>query len=171
MAEGAEGAVIEVTLPARPSFLSLARIVVASVASIGPSLQDSRLADLRLIVSELYTNAMEANWRATKARLVADGDGTEPNHEAVLQASPPVQVRCRVELHAVEVTVSDSGTGFAPDDDPHPPVRDPGRLDFEHGLGIPLVQFLADEVDYTSSDAGTVVRALIRDGDRGRSVN
>ena len=34
-------------------------------------------------------------------------------------------------------------------------MKDPGRLDFEHGLGIPLVQFLADEVEYSTDAHGT----------------
>ena len=171
MDKGEAGAVVSLMLPSRPSYLALARVVVADVAAAGPSLQDSRLADLRLIVSELYTNAMEANWRATTARLRAEHDGTDPTRAQVLEASPPVQMRLRVGLHEVEVSVRDSGTGFDGHDDPHPPVGDPTRLEFERGLGIPLIQFLADEVDYDSGPDGTEATVLVRDGDRGRSAS
>ena len=170
MADGPDGAVIEVTLPSRPSFLALARVLVANAATIAPSLRESRVADLRLIVSELYTNAMEANWRGTARRLAEQSDGQAPTHDEVMDAAPPVLLSCRIELDAVEVTIRDSGPGFSPRENPHPPVKDPGRLDFEHGLGIPLVQFLADEVEYSTDAHGTEARALVRDGDRGRSV-
>lgn len=170
MGEGEAGAVISLTLPSRPSYLALARVVIADVAAAAPSLHDSRLADLRLIVSELYTNAMEANWRATTARLRADNDGVAPTHDEVLDASPPVQLRLRVGLHEVEVAVRDSGPGFVGDDEPHPPVGDPTRLDYERGLGIPLIQFLADEVDYDSGPDGTEATVIVRDADGGRSA-
>ena len=170
MGEGEAGAVISLTLPSRPSYLALARVVVADVAAAAPSLQESRLADLRLIVSELYTNAMEANWRATTALLRADHDGVAPTREEVLEASPPVQLRLRVGLHEVEISVRDSGTGFVGGDQPHPPVGDPTRLNFERGLGIPLVQFLGDQVDYESGPDGTEATVLVRDGDGARSA-
>ena len=170
MDEGAAGAVVSLVLPSRPSYLALARVVIADVAAAGPSLRDSRLADLRLIVSELYTNAMEANWRATSARLRDEHDGVAPTREAVLDASPPVQMRVRVGVHEVEIAVRDSGTGFVGGDDPHPPVGDPTRLDFERGLGIPLVQFLGDRVDYESGTDGTEATVLVRDGDGGHSA-
>lgn len=170
MGLGEPGAAVSMTLPSRPSYLALARVVIADVAAAAPTLGDSRLSDLRLIVSELYTNAMEANWRATTARLRATSEGSIPTHDEVLEASPPVEIRIRVGLDEVELTVRDSGTGFDGEDEPHPPVSDPTRLEFERGLGIPLVQFLADEVDYTSGPDGTEATVLVRDGDRGRSV-
>jgi anti-sigma regulatory factor (Ser/Thr protein kinase) len=82
-----------------------------------------------------------------------------------------VQLRLRVGLHEVEVAVRDSGPGFVGDDEPHPPVGDPTRLDFERGLGIPLIQFLADEVDYDSGPDGTEATVIVRDGDGGRSAS
>lgn len=170
MLDGIDGAAVELTLPARASFLALARVIVGGVAAVGPSLHESRLADLRLIVSEVYTNAMEATWRATAERL-ADTGLTEPlSREAVIDASGPVKIACRVALHEVELVVQDSGSGFDSNDRVHPPVEDPSRLDFERGLGIPLIQFLADEVDYTSTAVGTTVRIIVRDQDLGRSV-
>ncbi len=142
---------VELVLPARPSYLALARVIITGVAATAPSLQESRLSDLRLIVSEVYTNAMEANWAATEAALAAERpDGGRPTHDEVLAKE-------------VELVVRDRGHGFANTDDPHPPLYDPTRLDFEHGLGIPLIQFLSDEVDYTTSDAGTEVRIVVRD--------
>ena len=33
----------------------------------------------------------------------------------------------------------------------HPPVTDPNRLDYERGLGIPLIRILTDEVEFKPS--------------------
>ena len=43
----------------------------------------------------------------------------------------------------------------------HPPVTDPERLNFERGLGIPLIRTLVDEVEFDSSGDGTSVRLTI----------
>lgn len=159
-----DGAEVELTLPARPGLLALARIIIGNVAAVGPSLQETRLADLRLVVSEVCTNAMEANWRAAADRLRARaGDESQPSHDDVIAEAAPIMVSCRVALHEVELEVSDNGGGFQFDETPHPPVQDPSRLDFERGLGIPLVQFLSDEVVYETGPGGTTVRIIVRD--------
>lgn len=159
-----DGAEVELTLPARPGLLALARVIIGNVAAVGPSLQESRLADLRLIVSEVCTNAMEANWRAATDRLRDGADGaTQPSHADVIAEAAPIVVTCRVALHEVALSVSDNGGGFQLDEAPHPPVQDPTRLEFERGLGIPLVQFLSDEVVYETSPDGTTVRIIVRD--------
>lgn len=152
---------VTLVLPARPSYLSLARLIISNVASTTPTLQESRLADLRLIVSEVFTNAMKANWKVTEARLAESGE--RPTHDEVLDASEPVTFSCRVGFHEIELVVTDRGAGFDNVDDPHPPQYDPERLQHEHGLGVPLIQFLSDEVDYTSGPEGTSVRILVLD--------
>ena len=43
----------------------------------------------------------------------------------------------------------------------HPPVSDPARLDFERGLGIPLIRLLTDQVEFVPSPAGTTVRMVV----------
>jgi len=159
---------VRLTIPARPDFLALARLVVGAAASVGPSLDDGRIADLRLVVSEVCTNAMEANWRASAARLgepVIQLTGKAANRvdAAVIEGAEAVRIRCTVALHEVVVAVTDRGTGFEPSADPHPPVTDPARLDFERGLGLPLIQFLADRVEFESASTGTTVTAVVRD--------
>lgn len=166
--EAREVSELTLTIPSRPDFLALARLVVGAAASVGPSLADGRIADLRLVVSEVCTNAMEANWRVSAERLGRIAEARRDLAAArpdtsVVAASAPVSVRCTVALHEVTVAITDSGSGFAPRTDPHPPVTDPARLDFERGLGLPLIQFLADEVDFASSTSGTTVTAVVRD--------
>jgi hypothetical protein len=58
----------------------------------------------------------------------------------------------------LEVCIADSGRGFDPDQLPeHPPVTDPERLNFERGLGIPIIRTLVDDVRFESGDTGTSV--------------
>lgn len=134
------GELVELELPARPGVLSLARLVVAAVVSTEPAFDDERIDDLRLAVSEACTNAIEAQLR--------QGAGM---HERIT-------VRCSVDEGRAEVEVRDTGAGFDPGSiAPHPPVNDPVRLDFERGLGIPLIRLLSDKVEFRSTPAGTTV--------------
>lgn len=156
------GEQIDLELPARPSYLSFARVLLAGIAANAPTLQEKRLADLQLIVSEVFTNAMKANWRVAEERLQSEL-GASPSEEQVQSAADPVVFMCLVGLHEIELSVTDHGKGFDNEDKPHPPLYDPERLHYEHGLGIPLIQYLSDEVDYTTGPDGTTVRVVVRD--------
>jgi serine/threonine-protein kinase RsbW len=139
---------VELEIPARPEYIALVRLVVSSLASGRRVLADERVDDLKLAVSEACTNAIEAH---------AD---LEP-HERVL-------VRCQEGDDRFEVTIDDRGEGFDPSTLPeHPPVTDPERLNFERGLGIPLIRTLVDEVDFDSTDNGTSVRLTLYCGRTG----
>ena len=130
--------VIELEFPARAEYVGLARLVVSSLATARRALADDRIDDLKLAVSEACTNAIEAHAH--------------------------VDVDERVTLHwsesddRLEVRVQDRGQGFDPGQLPeHPPVTDPERLNFERGLGIPLIRTLVDEVTFDPTEAGTSV--------------
>lgn len=131
-------ATIELEIPARPEYVALARLVVSSMASSRRDLTDDRVDDLKVAVSEACTNAIEAHHSA-------DTDDS-------------VVVRC-IELDdRLDVEIEDRGSGFDPESLPeHPPVTDPERLNFERGLGIPLIRTLVDDVSISSSGDGTVV--------------
>lgn len=130
--------VIELEIPTRPEYVGLARLVVSSLAANRRSIDDDRLDDLKLAVSEACTNAIEANSaNDTEVRVV---------------------VRCYEHVDELEIRVEDQGTGFDPMTLPeHPPVTDPERLNFERGLGVPLIRTLVDRVDFRSSGQGTTV--------------
>ncbi len=133
--------VVELELPARADVLALARLVVAGLVSSDPEFTDERLDDLRLAVSEACTNAIEAQQRAAPGRSTA-----------------PITVRCWVDQGRAEVEIHDNGAGFDPRAlAPHPPVTDPARLDYEGGLGIPLIRLLSDKVDFRATASGTTV--------------
>ncbi len=133
---------IELEIPARPEFVGLARLVVSSLASSRRELPDDRIDDLKLAVSEACTNAIEAH--------------------VEVDADERVVVRWRETGDRFEVRVEDRGPGFDPDALPeHPPVTDPERLNFERGLGIPLIRTLVDEVEFEPSDKGTAVRMVM----------
>jgi len=132
---------VELDLPARPDVLALARLVVAAVVATDPLFDDERIDDLRLAVSEACTNAIESH-------LALGGEALDT----------PIEVRCAIEPGRVEVAVRDHGGGFDPTALPeHPPATDPARLEFERGLGIPLIRLLSDKVDFRQEGDGTSV--------------
>jgi serine/threonine-protein kinase RsbW len=111
--------VVELEIPARPDFLAVIRMVVTAFAHLHPEYGDEQIDDLRLAVSEACTNAIDA-------------------HQATA-TDDRVLVRCCGSTDEIEIVVRDRGGGFDPGDlEPHPPVTDPARLDYERGLGVPL---------------------------------
>jgi serine/threonine-protein kinase RsbW len=134
--------VVELEIPARADYLSLARLVVAAAASLEPTFRDERIDDLRIAVSEATTNAVESH--------------------ADLTGDDRIVIRCNLGEDRIEVEVRDQGPGFELDDvRAAPDAQAPDRLDFERGLGIPLMRVLADEAEIRSSDAGTAVRLVV----------
>jgi serine/threonine-protein kinase RsbW len=130
---------LELSVPSRTEYIAVVRLVVASLVSARRSVADERIDDLKLAVSEACTNAIEANM-----------ESTVEDH--------PVVVKVWEAPERLEVCISDSGRGFDPDMLPeHPPVTDPDRLNFERGLGIPLIRTLVDAVRFESSPDGTSV--------------
>jgi serine/threonine-protein kinase RsbW len=129
---------LQLTVPSRTEYIAVVRLVVSSLVSARRTVSEDRIDDLKLAVSEACTNAIEAN--------TAVGGGS------------PVVVRVWEAPERMEVCIADSGTGFDPDALPeHPPVTDPERLNFERGLGIPLIRNLVDAVRFESGAGGTSV--------------
>jgi serine/threonine-protein kinase RsbW len=137
--------VVELEIPARPDYLALTRLLASSLASLAAPLGDGRIDDLRLAVSEACANAMEAY--------------DEPGGRTVV-------VRWTIGKEELAIEVLDHGTGFDPDSLPeHPPVTHPVRLEFERGLGIPLIRALTDDLTFDSGPQGTRVRFVLRSED------
>ena len=133
---------VELEIPARAEYLSLARQVVAAAAALEPRLRDERIDDLRVAVSEATTNAVEAH--------------------AELGSDDRIVIRCNLGNDRIEVEVLDRAAGFEPDETGKlPEPNDPDRLRYERGLGIPLMRVLADEAEISSSEGGTAVRLVV----------
>lgn len=133
---------VELEIPARVEYLAMVRSVIGATAALDPRMSANRIDDLRLAVSEATTNAIEANQAA--------------------KSKKNIEIRCGLADDAVHVEVRDYGEGFDPDAlVPHPPVTDPERLEFERGLGIPLMRKLADEHEIKATKKGTVVRLVV----------
>ena len=133
---------IEIEIPARADYVSLVRLVVAAAAELAPSLEPSRIDDLRVAVSEATTNAIQAHIRSGCTR--------------------PVKVCCRCTDRRVLVTVSDEGPGFDVDALPEmPPPESEARLRRESGMGISIMRTLADESHFRSGPHGTEVSLIL----------
>ncbi len=133
---------IDLEIPARPEYIGLVRLVVSSLAASRRVLADDRIDDLKLAVSEACTNAIEAH--------------------ADVSLDERVVVRWCEAADRLEVHIDDRGPGFDPHQLPqHPPVTDPDRLNFERGLGIPLIRTLVDQVSFVSLDGGTSVQLVM----------
>ena len=134
--------VIELEIPARAEYVGLVRLVVSSLASARRTLAEERVDDLKLAVSEACTNAIEANVH--------------------VDVDERVTLRWSEADDRLQVQIDDRGKGFDPGQLPeHPPVTDPSRLNFERGLGIPLIRTLVDEVAFDPSESGTSVRLVM----------
>ena len=136
------GEIVELEIPARIELLSLARLVITGAATIEPTFSDERIEDLRIAVSEACTNAIEAHMDSG--------------------AVDRITIRCDLAEDRIEVEVTDKGAGFDPDDlDAAPDAEHPDRLEYESGLGIPLMRVLVDETEFRASPTGTAVRLVV----------
>ena len=142
-AGAATDSILSLEIPPRAEFVAVARLVVSTAAKSRRQLGEDRVADLTLALSEACTNAIEA-------------------HDAKDEADR-VLVRVDEDDERLVVTVEDRGLGFDPFELPtHPAVTDPDRLNFERGLGIPIIRTLVDEVTFSSDDGGTTVTMVVR---------
>jgi serine/threonine-protein kinase RsbW len=148
-------------IPARAEYVALARQFVSSLASSRQLLDEERIDNLKLAVSEACTNAIEAY------------------HDPTGQH---VRIRWRAGGDRLEVGVEDSGPGFdlrrlprargSRTSERREPTRQPARrprLPAERGLGIRLIRSLVDEVTFQPSDQGTAVRLVMRCDPPGRT--
>ena len=151
-----QDALVEVEIPSRVDLVAVVRMVVAAASAAVDALHGDRLDDLRVVVSEATTNAIEANLLAGARARAAGPDGGGDGTGRVL-------VRCEAEPGVVRLQVSDEGPGM-PDPLEIPAMGDPERLTLEGGFGIPLMRQLADRASFDSGPDGTVVDLELRQG-------
>ena len=129
MAASEGEAVVELTIPGRPEYVSVARLAIRGVASRMRFSYDE-VEDIRLAVGEACTTAIER----------ASG-GTVP--------APEVRVRCLIDPSRLVVEVSDN----APISPEPEPANIPEAVLEERSLGGVLIRILMDDVQTTEDPA------------------
>lgn len=120
---------LELRLPPDAGYVGLARTVIAAAAERA-GMSNERVEDVKLAVSEAAANAIVAQ------RAACDEDEAA---EVVLAFGP-------IPGEAFQVTVTDAGPGFDPEQVGAQPRDEDGMA--ESGLGLKLIQGLADDVDF-----------------------
>jgi len=140
------GELVRLEIPAQPAFVGVARSVVAAIASALDGIDEDRLEDLRVAVSEACTNAVEAHRRdAVDDRIV---------------------VRCTTSDEELAVSIedrrADSSLSAVADDVPAAPGPDAPPNTSEQRWGIQLIQALVDDARFRETQEGTAVDLVVR---------
>ncbi|MEZ5340789.1 MAG: ATP-binding protein [Acidimicrobiales bacterium] len=136
------GRTLVLDVPARLDLVTVVRMVVASAATAENALSGDRVDDLRWVVSEAVTNAVEAS-------LLSSDHGR-------------IRITCQMLADGVALDVEDNGPGMPTVVDEHH-IEDPGRLSIEGGFGIQLMRRLSSgPVEFQSTPAGTTVTLQVR---------
>jgi serine/threonine-protein kinase RsbW len=137
------GELMRLEIPAQPAFVGVVRSVVAAVAGAIDGIDDDRLEDLRVAVSEACTNAVEAHRRES--------------------LDDRVIVTCTLADARLEVRIEDSSNEFDISDVPAAPGPDSlPSVSSERGWSIQLIQALVDDVTFRQTAAGTAVDLVVR---------
>ena len=123
---------VELHLPPDVAYVGLARHVV-TVAARQAGMDDERVEDLKIAVSEATTNAILSHGRE--------------------QRSAPVVLGFRPSQGAFEVEVSDAGGGSRP---PEEGTAESTEWSTEGGLGATIIRGLADAVELIRGEDMTV---------------
>ena len=127
--------VVELEIPALPEFVGIARMAVAALAGVRPGLEYERVDDLRIVVSEACTGAIEA--------YVSKGiDGAR------------VRLRCQDGPDRLEVAIAGPAGSFDSTVAEHP-------SEDEGGFRISLIRALVDEADVHATQAGSELRLVV----------
>jgi serine/threonine-protein kinase RsbW len=118
--------VVELEIPARPEFVGIARMAVGALAGIRPGLAYERIDDLRIVVSEACTSAIE-----------------------MMPQGGSLHLRCIDGPKTLEVRIDAPGAPFEgalPAGDPEPE---------EDNFRISLIRALVDDAELRSSPGRT----------------
>ncbi len=119
---------VRLTIPAKAEYITLVRLALTGLAGLR-SLPDETLGDLKLAVTEAASNSVR--------HAYGNGGGT-------------VEVIYELEHDRLTVEVNDNGQGFVHDGT----ATGRDQLD-EGGLGIAIIQALADEFEVGARPGGT----------------
>ena len=123
---------IRLTIPAKPEYITLGRLALTGIARLRPEpFSPEVLGDLKLALTEACTNSVR--------HAYADGQGS-------------VQILYELSDDRLVVVVSDEGEGFEPPETPSVALE--GSELSEGGLGIAIIEALADELEITERAQG-----------------
>lgn len=123
---------IRLRIPAKPEYITLGRLALTGLVRLREQpLSQEVLGDLKLALTEACTNSVR--------HAYADGQGS---------------VEIHYELHSdrLVVEVTDDGEGFEPP--PAPSEALDGHELSEGGLGIAIIEALADELEIREREQG-----------------
>jgi len=124
--------VVELEIPARAEFVGIARMAVSALAGVRPGFPYERVDDLRIVVSEACTSAIQA---------AGEGDR--------------VTVRCFDSPEQLEVCIAAAIGAF---DSTIPSDGQAGSDEFR----ISLIRALVDDAEVRPSGSGTELRLVMR---------
>ena len=123
---------VRLTIPAKPEYITLGRLALTGLVRLRPEpLSQEVLGDLKLALTEACTNSVR--------HAYAGGDGS-------------VQILYELHSDRLVVEVTDDGNGFEPL--ARPGVVLDGQELNEGGLGIAIIEALADELEIREREQG-----------------
>jgi len=123
---------IRLTIPAKPEYITLGRLALTGIARLRTEpLSQEVLGDLKLALTEACTNSVR--------HAYADGRGS-------------VQILYELYSDKLVVEVTDDGEGFVPPSQPTDLLG--GQELAEGGLGIAIIEALADELEIREREQG-----------------
>ncbi|HVW32727.1 MAG TPA: ATP-binding protein [Acidimicrobiia bacterium] len=120
--------VVELEIPARPEFVGIARMTVGALAGIRPGLAYERIDDLRIVVSEACTSAIEA-----------------------LGEKGALMLRCIDGPKTLEIRIAAPGAAF---ESAVPAAETESDVDPD-SFRISLIRALVDDAELRPTEAGT----------------
>jgi len=126
---GDGSAVVRLTIPARPEYVTLCRLALTGLAQVR-ALSDELLADLKLALTEAASNSVR--------HAYAEGDGV-------------VEITYELQGDRLAIEVADDGEGFVHEAEPR---LDDAESMTEGGLGIAIIRSIADEFDLGAGPGG-----------------
>jgi serine/threonine-protein kinase RsbW len=122
---------IRLTIPAKPEYITLGRLALTGIARLrAEPLSQEVLGDLKLALTEACTNSVR--------HAYGEQEGV-------------VEIVYELHRDRLVVEVSDRGEGFAP---PSAPAQLDGEELAEGGLGIAIIEALADELEIRDGEDG-----------------
>ncbi|MDQ1502116.1 MAG: serine/threonine-protein kinase RsbW [Actinomycetota bacterium] len=127
--------IVELEIPARPEFVGIARMAIGALAGIRPGLAYERIDDLRIVVSEACTSAIEM--------LAQQPGGAAP---------AGLIVRCVDGAKTLEIRIEAPGSAF---ESAFPTTDVEPEPDLDGNFRISLIRALVDDAELRSTQGRT----------------